>query len=262
MPLREEEQNKRDLFCSYLAPRIQKRRKRNGSFEQTNQNKKDLYRPYPALKDSKREKTKWLSEKKTKRQPLFTISLCTKKTRQGAEIRSIFSPILLTLREGSRRRNCNRSSLTEAERPQWLAINTNPALIVTRFSDLDRKRLKSAPKNPPRLAFPSARTREGGFVERAQVSASEVRMLLRGSWLLHRRPESTTPRAPFCDTSGAFLSPHTISTLYVDSHPQRRVYGKSTWEALLESTHPLRSYISSPHSKEIPCTFRSIVGNF
>jgi hypothetical protein len=39
-----------------------------------------LYRPYPALKDSKREETK----------PLFTISLCTKKTRQGAEIRRIF----------------------------------------------------------------------------------------------------------------------------------------------------------------------------
>lgn len=87
---REEKQNKRDLFCPYLAPRIQKRRKRNGSSEQTNQNKKDLYRPYLALKDSKREETKWLSEKKTKRQPLFTISLCTKKTRQGAEIRRIF----------------------------------------------------------------------------------------------------------------------------------------------------------------------------
>lgn len=90
MSLREEKQNNRDLFCPYLAPRIQKRRKRNGCSEQTNQNKKDLYRPYPALEDSKREETKWLSEKKTEKQPLFAIPLCTKKTRQGAEIRRIF----------------------------------------------------------------------------------------------------------------------------------------------------------------------------
>lgn len=184
-------------FAPTLLQGFKKRRKRNGSSEQTNQNKKDFISPLPCPQGFKKGGNKTA---------VHNLSLHQKdKTRRGNK--KNISPILLTLREGSRRRNCNRSSLPEAERPQWLAKNTNPAVIVTRFSDLDRKRLKSAPKNAPRLAFPSARAREGGFVERAQVSASEVRMLLRGSWLLHRRPESTTPRAPFA-THQAPSSPH------------------------------------------------------
>lgn len=124
-------------FAPALPSRIQNREKRNVSPRRETK-QEGFILPLPCSKDSKKEKTKWLLwadepkqegfisplpcpqgfkkggnemafwEENQKTTAVHNLSLHQKdKTRRGNK--KNLSPILLTLREGSRKRNCNRS---------------------------------------------------------------------------------------------------------------------------------------------------------
>ena len=101
MSLREDNQKKRDLFCPYLAPMIQKKENTKWLLRADEPKQEGFISPLPCPQGFNKGVNEMAFQKITS---VHNLSLHQKDDTRGGYKKNL-SPILLALREGSRRRN-------------------------------------------------------------------------------------------------------------------------------------------------------------